>query len=260
MFVAATMPAEGERSVGAELAARFPEAAWLAGKQLHQSKRAVDHGWRRVEDGRHRAEVLQEVLMADEQLQAGGGRMLVFARDVASAEATAAALESTGQPVLRYHKGVPAAHRAVALERMAKQQGLVMVCTDAAARGLDVPDITHVVQADFAQSAIDFLHRVGRTARAGKSGRVTSLYTPDNAVLVEAIKSNIAAGQPVEGAFSRKRSFRKKVKKYGEYVPRGQEGPQQVFQQRKAEQAARTAVRREQAGERYREQAGESYW
>lgn len=35
-----------------------------------------------------------------------------------------------------------------------------MVCTDAAARGLDLPDVTHVVQADFALSAIDFLHRV----------------------------------------------------------------------------------------------------
>ena len=59
VFVAATMPAEGERSVGAELAARFPEAAWLAGRQLHQSKRAVEHGWRLVRDEAHRARALQ---------------------------------------------------------------------------------------------------------------------------------------------------------------------------------------------------------
>ena len=49
-------------------------------------------------------------------------------------------------------------------------------------------------QADFAPSAIDFLHRVGRTARAGKAGRVTSLYTPEAAPLVQAIRDNIAAG------------------------------------------------------------------
>lgn len=59
VFVAATMPAEGERSVGAELAARFPEATWLAGRQLHQSKRALQHSWREVDDERHRAQVLQ---------------------------------------------------------------------------------------------------------------------------------------------------------------------------------------------------------
>ena len=47
---------------------------------------------------------------------------------------------------LQYHKGVPQEERAAALERMGSEQGVVMVCTDAAARGLDVPDITHVVQ------------------------------------------------------------------------------------------------------------------
>jgi superfamily II DNA/RNA helicase len=158
-FVAATMPSEGDTSVGAELTARFPGATWLAGRQLHQSKRSVEHTWRRVEDGQHRAQVLQEVVSADEELAAGSGRMLVFARDVASAQATAAALEgrygsSSGSgggsrglpPVLQYHKGVPAEERAAALARMGAEQGLVMVCTDAAARGLDVPDITHVVQ------------------------------------------------------------------------------------------------------------------
>ena len=49
-------------------------------------------------------------------------------------------------------------------------------------------------QADFASSAVDFLHRVGRTARAGKGGRVTSLYLPDVEALVGAIQDNIAAG------------------------------------------------------------------
>ena len=68
VFVAATMPAEGDTSVGAEIAARFPEAAWLSGRQLHQSKRAVEHDWRRVEDSLARAEVLQA---------SGGGRALL---------------------------------------------------------------------------------------------------------------------------------------------------------------------------------------
>ena len=66
------------------------------------------------------------------------------------------------------------------------------------------------------------LLQVGRTGRAGKVGRVTSLYMPNHAVLAEAIKAAVDAGEPVEGAFSRNRSFSKKVKKYGKYVPRGE--------------------------------------
>jgi hypothetical protein len=58
-------------------------------------------------------------------------------------------------------------------------------------------NLTHPLptpQADFASSAVDFLHRVGRTARAGKGGRVTSLYLPDVEALVGAIQDNVAAG------------------------------------------------------------------
>lgn len=52
-------------------------------------------------------------------------------------------------------------------------------------------------QADFATSAVDFLHRVGRTARAGHHGLVTSLYTESNQDLVDAIRQAEKLGQPV---------------------------------------------------------------
>ena len=51
-------------------------------------------------------------------------------------------------------------------------QPRILVCTDAASRGLDLPDITHVIQADFAPNAIDFIHRIGRTGRADQPGKV----------------------------------------------------------------------------------------
>lgn len=47
------------------------------------------------------------------------------------------------------------------IECMHCRRGGVMVSTDAAARGIDIPNVTHVIQADFAASAVDFLHRVG---------------------------------------------------------------------------------------------------
>lgn len=55
----------------------------------------------------------------------------------------------------------------------------------------------HVFQADFATSAVDFLHRVGRTARAGQFGLVTSMYTESNRELVDAVRRAGELGQPV---------------------------------------------------------------
>ena len=216
IFVAATMPSEGDRSVGEQIRAAFPDARWFAGRALHQSSAALEHRWRRVGSAGERDDALAEELLGSRELAAGGGRALVFCRDVASAEATAAALRERlsggggGGPaleVLTYHKGVPAEGRAAALRRMADPspaaatpaagggRGVVLVCTDAAARGIDLPRVGLVVQADFATSAVDFLHRVGRTARAGRAGTVASLYGPDSEALVQAIRSNIDAGE-----------------------------------------------------------------
>lgn len=58
-------------------------------------------------------------------------------------------------------------------------------------------NVVHVFQADFATSAVDFLHRVGRTARAGQVGLITSMYTESNRELVDAVRRAGELGQPV---------------------------------------------------------------
>jgi len=58
-------------------------------------------------------------------------------------------------------------------------------------------NVVHAFQADFATSAVDFLHRVGRTARAGQIGLVTSMYTESNRELVDAVRWAEKRGQPV---------------------------------------------------------------
>lgn len=55
----------------------------------------------------------------------------------------------------------------------------------------------HLFQADFATSAVDFLHRIGRTARAGQFGLVTSMYAESNRELVDAVRRAGELGQPV---------------------------------------------------------------
>lgn len=55
-------------------------------------------------------------------------------------------------------------------ERFLSQEGGLLVCTDVAARGIDIPDVAWIVQFDPPQDPSYFVHRVGRTARAGKKG------------------------------------------------------------------------------------------
>lgn len=55
----------------------------------------------------------------------------------------------------------------------------------------------------------------------GKAGKVTSLYLPRSKDLAEALKAAVESGDLLEGTFSRNRSFGRKIKKYGKYVPRG---------------------------------------
>ena len=87
------------------------------------------------------------------------------------------------------------------------------MCTGLASRGLDFVDVEHVLQFEVATNAVEFIHRAGRTARAGKRGVCTTLYTDERAELIEALRDALAAGQDVEHLFSRKRSFKLGLKK-----------------------------------------------
>jgi superfamily II DNA/RNA helicase len=94
----------------------------------------------------------------------------------------------------------------------ATPQARVLVCTDLAARGLDVPEVDHVVMFDFPLNALDYLHRSGRTARGvlGErqgNGRVTALVTKRDKVLANGIENAVSAGQPLDGLSSRKSDY-----------------------------------------------------
>jgi ATP-dependent RNA helicase DDX51/DBP6 len=57
----------------------------------------------------------------------------------------------------------------------------ILIASDAASRGLDIPDITHVINYDLPTSITSYVHRVGRTARAGKTGEAWTLFTKNEA-------------------------------------------------------------------------------
>ncbi|CAM9914462.1 unnamed protein product, partial [Hapterophycus canaliculatus] len=89
-----------------------------------------------------------------------------------------------------------------------------LVCTDLAARGIDVPSVTNIVQMEMATNVVQHLHRLGRAARAGRTGKATNFYDASTKDLVNSI-TEAGEGSRLDGSFSRQRGFRKKFKKYG---------------------------------------------
>ncbi|XP_002460168.1 DEAD-box ATP-dependent RNA helicase 22 [Sorghum bicolor] len=216
VFVAATLPQSGKRTAGGVLKRMFPDAVWVSGTYLHCHNPRLERRWIEVTADTQVDALLNAVKygLKSEVHDAKDvrRRTMVFTNTVDAANSVSDILRRVGIPCILYHRESSLEERANNLQSF-RENGGVLVCTDAAARGLDVPNVSHVIQAEFAACAVDFLHRVGRTARAGQSGIVTSLYTEANRDLVRAVRQAEELAQPVERAFSRKRSFRNKLKK-----------------------------------------------
>ena len=107
------------------------------------------------------------------------GRSLLFVRTKHGAERLAKQLGRVGVAAGALHGGRTQAQRNRALEAFREGSVPVLVATDVAARGIHVDDVSLVLHVDPPQDGKDYLHRSGRTARAGESGMVVLLVTPD---------------------------------------------------------------------------------
>ena len=110
-------------------------------------------------------EVLARVLQAD-----GRGLTLVFCQTKRAADQVAGALATRGFAVATVHGDLGQGQRERALRAFRSGKVDVLVATDVAARGLDVEDVTHVVNYECPDDEKAYLHRIGRTGRAGKDG------------------------------------------------------------------------------------------
>jgi len=124
-----------------------------------------------------------------------GGQTLVFTRTKHRADRLARAVAAAGHRVTRLHADRTMSQRREALDGFRAGRYRVLVATDIAARGIDVPEIAHVVNFDLPHSAEDYIHRIGRTARAEATGQATSFATPEDREQLRAIERHL--GHPV---------------------------------------------------------------
>jgi ATP-dependent RNA helicase RhlE len=110
-------------------------------------------------------------------LRQESGSTLVFTRRKIDAEWLAKALDKEGFSVERIHGDLSQGQRVKALDGLRQGKHRILVATDVAARGIDIPVIEHIINFDLPEAVEDYIHRAGRTARGAAEGTVSSLAT-----------------------------------------------------------------------------------
>jgi len=123
----------------------------------------------------HKVELLEEMLRQDEF-----EKVLVFGETKYGVQRLADNLTKGGIPSEAIHGNKSQSQRQRALKAFKNEQVKVLVATDVAARGLDIPDVTHVINFDQPNTYDDYVHRIGRTGRGGKSGKALTFVEPSH--------------------------------------------------------------------------------
>ncbi|MEA3275479.1 MAG: ATP-dependent RNA helicase RhlB [Pseudomonadota bacterium] len=125
-------------------------------------------------------------------------RVIVFANTKRATEGIWGYLEGNGLRAAVLSGDVPQKKRLRLLKQFQEGELPILVATDVAARGLHIPDVTHVVNFDLPDDAEDYVHRIGRTARAGATGDAISFVCETYAFCLPDIEEFIGAKIPVE--------------------------------------------------------------
>ena len=159
MFFSATMP---DRIMS--LTREFLTNAMLVEVVSRRTSQNIDQDIVRT-NGQNKVDVLHQMLNTE-----GFDKVLVFLRTKRSAEKLVDILNARGLPVASIHGNKSQGQRQRAINDFKSSRVRILLATDVAARGLDIDDVTHVINFDLPETRETYLHRIGRTGRADKKG------------------------------------------------------------------------------------------
>jgi ATP-dependent RNA helicase DeaD len=143
---------------------------------------------------------------------------IVFVRTRRDADEVAERLNGQGYIAQAIHGEINQAQRERVLDRFRKGHTQLLVATDVAARGLDIPDVSHIINYDLPMDAEGYVHRIGRTGRAGRGGEALTLVTPRERRQLQLIERSIhrrlerlRLPTPADVAARRRAAFREDV-------------------------------------------------
>jgi ATP-dependent RNA helicase RhlE len=135
-----------------------------------------------------------------DHIQMSGGLTLVFVRTKRGADKLVQKLWRHDVAAVAMHGDMPQRARERALARFERGEVTTLVATDVAARGLDLDDITHVINFDPPGEAKDYVHRTGRTGRAGRNGNAVTLVLPEQEADTSHVARRLGHGDRFEEA------------------------------------------------------------
>lgn len=133
-----------------------------------------------------------------EQLNTREGSIIIFVKTKWGADRMAIKLSRANFSADAIHGDLQQRKRNRVIEAFRDKKHRILVATDIAARGLDIPHIEHVINYDLPQCPEDYIHRIGRTARNGAEGSAVCLITPEDGIKWRAIQKLINPGAKVE--------------------------------------------------------------
>ena len=133
--------------------------------------------------GRDKKEALRRIIDSEKDFYG-----IVFANTRADVDEAAKKLQSFGYSVEALHGEIPQSRREITISKFRRKDINILVATDVAARGVDIKGLTHVVNIDLPSNPETYIHRVGRTGRAGSSGKAINLVSPKEARYFQLIK------------------------------------------------------------------------
>lgn len=176
-------------------------------------------------DAKKKRDLLVDILAARHT-----DRVLVFGKTKHGCNRLAEQLEKAGLPALAIHGNKSQSARQKALEAFKSGKTRILVATDVAARGLDIPALPLVINHDLPMVAEDYVHRIGRTGRNGVKGEAVSLVSQDEAALLRQIQRLLQRDIEVETVRGYEPSeplrLDGRLPKPGRGRPAGQKAPQ----------------------------------
>ncbi len=177
-----------------------------------------------------------------EHLDKCKGAVLVFVKTKHAAERMSKRLRQTGHSVDTIHGDLRQNKRERVMKAFRNQTFRILVATDVAARGLDIPLIQHVINYDLPQCRDDYIHRVGRTARAGAEGSALSFVTPSESRLWNMIQglssSNSNQQRPSHGHSKKSKPHHRKKNQSFDFKNSRAKNPKKVRSKRSVKREA----------------------
>jgi len=174
----------------------FPNIPYLTAPNVHKTVKNVKHDFINIK-GVDKLKKLLEILKEDKE-----SSKIIFCNTIKSCQAVDYCLSENNFVFVGFHSDMPPKMKLNNFREFSTGACSILISTDIAARGIDIKHVERIIMFDFPESAVEYLHRAGRTGRMGASGRVTSLVSKKDEELAGVIENAIRSGQSLEGLTS----------------------------------------------------------